>query len=57
MEREKKRAVGGIRGGGRPRARCGVRPVSDEHAEREKQKGDGTTIGTGVGTADRREKI
>ena len=35
--------------------RCGVRPVSDEHAEREKGKGDRMAIGTGVGTADRRE--
>ena len=54
-ERERERAVGGIRGGGRPRTRCGVRPVSDEHAEREKRKGDRMAIGTGVGTADRRE--
>ena len=55
MERE--RAVGGIRGGGRPRARCGVRPVSDEHAELEKGKGDRTAIGTGVGMADCQKKI
>ena len=40
MERERDRVVGGIRGGGRPRARCGVWPVSDEHVEREKGKGD-----------------
>jgi len=53
-ERKRERAVGGIRDGGRPCARCGVRPVSDEHAEREKGKEDRTAIGTGVGTADRR---
>ena len=59
MEREKKRerAVGGIRGGGRPRALCGIRPVSDEHAERENGKGDRTAIGTDVGSADRRERF
>ena len=56
-ERKRERAVGGIRGGGRPCARCGVRPVSDEHAEREKGKGDRTAIGTGVETADCRDMI
>ena len=54
--KERERAVGAIRGGGRPRTRCGVRPVSDEHAEREKGKGDRTTIGTGVVMADHWEK-
>ena len=37
-ERERERAVGGVHGGGLPRARCGVRPVSDEPTEREKGK-------------------
>jgi len=54
-KKEKESGAGGIRGDGRPRTRCGVRPVSDEHAEQEKGKGDSTAIGTGVGTADRRE--
>jgi len=39
-KRERERAVGGIGGGGRPRAHCGVRPVSDEHTGREKGKGE-----------------
>ena len=54
-KRKEERAAGAIRGGGRPSAHCGIRPVSDEHAEREKGKGERTAIVTGVGTADCRE--
>ena len=37
--------------------RCGVWPVSDEHAERGKGKEDRTAIGTGVGMADCQKTI
>ena len=32
---ERERGFGTIRGGGRPRACCGVQPIDDVHAERE----------------------
>jgi hypothetical protein len=55
--RERKRELSAGFAAAVGRARCGVRPVSDEHTEQEKGKGDRTAIGTGVGTADCRNRI
>ena len=56
-ERKEKRGVPAGFAAAVASARCGVRPVSNKHAEREEGKEDRTAIGTVVGMADCQKKI